>query len=153
MLRCIYAGTWTGDSMVPSCCIASDHPRNPKRLTVTLAAPCQVRADIAASFQRVAVAHLEERTRRACGWAREAHPRLRHLVVSGGVAANAHVRARLQVLLNTLTPIRPYLLERQALSRAGARQPWQKHLTSCQGLCYFIHSVMRGVARGSCVWP
>jgi hypothetical protein len=34
----------------------------------------QVRADIAASFQRVAVQHLEERCRRAVQWAQESHP-------------------------------------------------------------------------------
>ena len=34
----------------------------------------QQRADIAASFQRVAVAHLEERCRRAVAWTQESHP-------------------------------------------------------------------------------
>ncbi len=68
-------------------------------------AGAQVRADIAASFQRVAVAHLEERARRAAGWAAAAHPRLRHLVVSGGVAANAAVRARLQARRQPAAPL------------------------------------------------
>jgi N6-L-threonylcarbamoyladenine synthase len=40
-----------------------------------------VRADIAASFQRVAVQHLEERCRRAVQWAQESHPE-----VGGGLA-------------------------------------------------------------------
>ena len=52
----------------------------PTRLSIALLAPLpadanrQLRADIAASFQRVAVAHLEERCRRAVGWVKESHP-------------------------------------------------------------------------------
>ncbi|XP_061960643.1 probable tRNA N6-adenosine threonylcarbamoyltransferase, mitochondrial isoform X3 [Populus nigra] len=53
------------------------------------------RADIAASFQRVAVLHLEERCDRAIEWARKIEPSIKHLVVSGGVASNQYVRARL----------------------------------------------------------
>lgn len=58
-------------------------------------ADLQTRADIAASFQRVAVQHLEDRVRRAASWAAESHPAARQLVVAGGVASNAYVRARL----------------------------------------------------------
>ena len=69
-----------------------------------------IRADIAASFQFAAVKHLEERTRRAIAWARTSlaeedekraeatEPSARDLkcvVVAGGVAANATVRATL----------------------------------------------------------
>ena len=65
-----------------------------------------IRADIAASFQFAAVKHLEERTRRAIAWARESlslEPQnedaekrdLSCVVVAGGVAANATVRATL----------------------------------------------------------
>ncbi|TXG62680.1 hypothetical protein EZV62_009674 [Acer yangbiense] len=57
------------------------------------------RADIAASFQsfmqRVAVLHLEERCERAIEWALKIEPSIKHLVVSGGVASNKTVRARL----------------------------------------------------------
>ncbi|KAK7837313.1 probable tRNA N6-adenosine threonylcarbamoyltransferase, mitochondrial [Quercus suber] len=53
------------------------------------------RADIAASFQRVAVLHLEERCQRAIEWALKIEPSIKHLVVSGGVASNQYVRARL----------------------------------------------------------
>ncbi|KAK9266967.1 hypothetical protein L1049_012636 [Liquidambar formosana] len=53
------------------------------------------RADIAASFQRVAVLHLEERCERAIEWALKLEPSIKHLVVSGGVASNQYVRARL----------------------------------------------------------
>ncbi|KAF8028383.1 hypothetical protein BT93_E1104 [Corymbia citriodora subsp. variegata] len=53
------------------------------------------RADIAASFQRVAVLHLEERCERAIDWAMEMEPSLKYLVVSGGVASNKYVRSRL----------------------------------------------------------
>ncbi|KAK3160661.1 hypothetical protein QOZ80_1BG0062660 [Eleusine coracana subsp. coracana] len=55
----------------------------------------QSRADIAASFQRVAVLHLEERCQRAVEWALKIEPSIRHFVVSGGVASNKYVRTRL----------------------------------------------------------
>lgn len=50
------------------------------------------RADIAASFQRVAVEHLCERANRAAEKAREEEPDLAVIVVAGGVAANKRVR-------------------------------------------------------------
>ncbi|KAE9610752.1 hypothetical protein Lal_00021192 [Lupinus albus] len=53
------------------------------------------RADIAASFQRIAVLHLEERCERAIQWALKMEPSIRYMVVSGGVASNKHVRAQL----------------------------------------------------------
>ncbi|KNA19233.1 hypothetical protein SOVF_063360 [Spinacia oleracea] len=53
------------------------------------------RADIAASFQRVAVLHLEERCERAIEWALKMEPSIKYFVVSGGVASNLYVRARL----------------------------------------------------------
>ncbi|XP_047323512.1 probable tRNA N6-adenosine threonylcarbamoyltransferase, mitochondrial [Impatiens glandulifera] len=56
----------------------------------------KLRADLAASFQRVAVRHLEERCRRAIEWALEIQPSIKHLVVCGGVASNEYVRARLR---------------------------------------------------------
>ena len=56
-----------------------------------------MRADIAASFQRVALEHLEDRVCRAAGWAQEEWPGIRHLVVAGGVAANQLLRSKLQV--------------------------------------------------------
>ncbi|TKY63712.1 tRNA N6-adenosine threonylcarbamoyltransferase [Spatholobus suberectus] len=57
------------------------------------------RADIAASFQRIAVLHLEERCGRAIQWALKMEPSIRHLVVSGGVASNQYVRARLDMVV------------------------------------------------------
>lgn len=39
--------------------------------------------------------HLEERCDRAIEWARKIEPSIKHLVVSGGVASNQYVRARL----------------------------------------------------------
>ena len=57
----------------------------------------QVRADIAASFQRVALDHLENRVSRAAAWALEDWPGVKHLVVAGGVAANRLLRSKLQV--------------------------------------------------------
>jgi len=52
----------------------------------------QIKANVAASFQRVAVAHLVMRLKRAIEWAREETPGLQHLVVAGGVASNQYVR-------------------------------------------------------------
>jgi N6-L-threonylcarbamoyladenine synthase len=52
----------------------------------------QLKADIAASFQKVAVQHLVMRLKRALTWAREESPELQHLVVAGGVASNQYVR-------------------------------------------------------------
>ena len=56
----------------------------------------QLRADIAASFQRVAVQHLCDRAKRALTWAREREAGVEALVVAGGVAANQSVRAGLE---------------------------------------------------------
>ncbi|CAN8318564.1 unnamed protein product [Cochlearia groenlandica] len=53
------------------------------------------RADIAASFQRVAVLHLEEKCERAIDWALKLEPSIENMVVSGGVASNQYVRFRL----------------------------------------------------------
>ncbi|KAJ6851386.1 putative tRNA N6-adenosine threonylcarbamoyltransferase, mitochondrial [Iris pallida] len=57
------------------------------------------RADIAASFQRVAVVHLEDRCERAIEWAMKIEPSIKCLVVSGGVASNQYVRNRLNHLV------------------------------------------------------
>ena len=64
----------------------------PKRAAMSEAEQQAARADVAASFQRVAVEHLAERTARALQWAKDAEPRLSCLVVAGGVAANQTVR-------------------------------------------------------------
>ncbi|CDY20454.1 BnaC04g05900D [Brassica napus] len=53
------------------------------------------RADIAASFQRVTVLHLEEKCERAIDLAMKLEPSIKHMVVPGGVASNQYVRFRL----------------------------------------------------------
>ena len=58
----------------------------------------QVRADIAASFQHVAVKHLCLRTKTAISWVKESHPEVQALVVAGGVAANKVLRRELESL-------------------------------------------------------
>lgn len=55
-------------------------------------------ADVAASFQEIAVRHLEHRVRRALRWCEEGEVGAWTLVVSGGVAANMVVRSRLETL-------------------------------------------------------
>ncbi|KAH6779763.1 glycoprotease 1 [Perilla frutescens var. hirtella] len=59
----------------------------------------RARADIAASFQRVAVLHLEEKCERAIEWALKIEPSMKYLVVSGGVASNQYVRSRLNKIV------------------------------------------------------
>ncbi|MEW5313516.1 MAG: hypothetical protein WDW38_005079 [Sanguina aurantia] len=74
--------------------------------------PAQMKADLAASFQYVAVQHLTQRVVRGTAWARELQPGLQHLVVAGGVASNQYVRQQLmavaaeQGLTMTLPPPR-----------------------------------------------
>ncbi|KAK4530982.1 hypothetical protein CCYA_CCYA06G1839 [Cyanidiococcus yangmingshanensis] len=62
----------------------------------------QAAADIAASFQRVSLEHLFERTRRALHWCRTHEPNVRSLIVSGGVAANLELRRRFGELASDL---------------------------------------------------
>jgi tRNA A37 threonylcarbamoyltransferase TsaD len=56
----------------------------------------QQRADMAASFQHVAVEQLAHRLKYATEWAREVNPEINTLVVAGGVAANKTLRARIE---------------------------------------------------------
>jgi len=70
--------------------------QGPEAAGLSAAQRAQRRADLAASFQRVAVQHLEQRCTRAIQWARESHPDIQDLVVAGGVASNAYLRSRLQ---------------------------------------------------------
>ncbi|XP_073039062.1 probable tRNA N6-adenosine threonylcarbamoyltransferase, mitochondrial [Primulina eburnea] len=57
------------------------------------------RANIAASFQIIKILHLEEKCERAIEWALKIEPSIKHLVVSGGVASNQYVRARLDKIV------------------------------------------------------
>ncbi|KAK6119376.1 hypothetical protein DH2020_046883 [Rehmannia glutinosa] len=59
----------------------------------------RARADIAASFQRVAVLHLEDKCERSIEWALKIEPCIKYLVVSGGVASNQYVRSRLNKIV------------------------------------------------------
>lgn len=52
-------------------------------------------SDIAASFQEIAVQHLEQRVKRAVKLCAQKVPEVDTLVISGGVAANLTVRSRL----------------------------------------------------------
>ncbi|GLJ11384.1 hypothetical protein SUGI_0155080 [Cryptomeria japonica] len=63
-----------------------------------ISASCEdrkLRANIAASFQRVAVLHLEHKCERAVEWAQKMEPSIKTLVLSGGVASNKYVRMQL----------------------------------------------------------
>ncbi|GBG72034.1 hypothetical protein CBR_g10969 [Chara braunii] len=75
-------------------------------ISAATSAERKIRADIAASFQRIAVLHLEERTRRAIEWARNIDPAVDCLVVAGGVAANQVVRHRLEGVVREGSPNR-----------------------------------------------
>ena len=67
-----------------------------RRIGTVLSLAPEQQANLAASFQRAAVAHLSQRTRRALRWCSARHPgQISELVVCGGVAANAAVRAAL----------------------------------------------------------
>ncbi|CAA0842675.1 Probable tRNA N6-adenosine threonylcarbamoyltransferase- mitochondrial [Striga hermonthica] len=59
----------------------------------------KARADIAASFQRIAVLHLEDKCERAIEWALDMEPSIKYLVASGGVASNQYVRSRLDKIV------------------------------------------------------
>lgn len=86
-----YAGLKTGVRLAIEQAV-ENHPLDSiaEDVPSTSASPCplplKVKADIAASFQRVACLHLTERVKRAIGWARESEPGLKSLVVAGGVA-------------------------------------------------------------------
>ncbi|ETV75077.1 hypothetical protein, variant 2 [Aphanomyces astaci] len=70
----------------------------------------KTKQDLAASFQRTAIAHLVTRTRLACELTQASTMgSMKHLVVCGGVAANANVRSQLQELATSqgLTAIFP----------------------------------------------
>ena len=84
-----FAGLKTAVRMEVERCIDEDGPSESNR---------SLRADIAASFQKVAIQHLCLRTRTAITWARESHPEIKTLVVAGGVAANKVLREELDLL-------------------------------------------------------
>lgn len=58
----------------------------------------QLRNDIAASFQKVCVLHVYERTQRALEWCLENEREAKHLILSGGVARNESIRRCCQQL-------------------------------------------------------
>ncbi len=66
-------------------------------------------ADLCAAFQAAAGDVVADRVVRAAADARQQHPDLRHLVVAGGVAANAFLRQRLEAVAETggLTLVAP----------------------------------------------
>jgi N6-L-threonylcarbamoyladenine synthase len=61
----------------------------------------QTLADLCAGFQTAAAESVADRTRRAIALFRQRHPQARTLVVAGGVAANAAIRARLRALADS----------------------------------------------------
>lgn len=65
-------------------------------------ANAQTRADVAASFQRVAIAHLVDRASVGARWALEAEPGVGHIVLAGGVACNQAVRSAFEAVAATL---------------------------------------------------
>ena len=65
-------------------------------------ANAQTRADVAASFQRVAIAHLVDRATVGARWALEAEPGVGHIVLAGGVACNKAVRSAFEAAAASL---------------------------------------------------
>ncbi|KAH9939411.1 glycoprotease [Epithele typhae] len=63
-----------------------------------------VRRAVARSFQRATVAHLEEKISRALALCSEIGVTPRCMVVSGGVASNSFLRARMRVCLDAASP-------------------------------------------------
>jgi N6-L-threonylcarbamoyladenine synthase len=61
----------------------------------------QDKADIAASFQNIAIVHLEQRLERAMIMMEKEDEKIRSLAVVGGVAANQELRGRLNALCET----------------------------------------------------
>ncbi|MBI5162989.1 MAG: tRNA (adenosine(37)-N6)-threonylcarbamoyltransferase complex transferase subunit TsaD [Magnetospirillum sp.] len=82
----------------PGCDFSFSGLKNAVRLLVeSLPQPLSVQdgADVAAGFQAAVAESIADRTRRAVVEARERWPTLSHLVVAGGVAANACLRQTL----------------------------------------------------------
>ena len=63
--------------------------------------PCQVQADLSATFQDAAFSHIEDRVRRAIDYVDENGLIIDSLVVVGGVAANKELRRRLASIIDT----------------------------------------------------
>ena len=82
------------------------------------------KADVAASFQAAVTDTVRDRTRAGIGTFAAAHPKARHLVVAGGVAANAALRQALDDLAGaagfTLTAPPPALCTDNAAMVAWA---------------------------------
>ena len=62
--------------------------------------PCQVQADLSATFQDAAFSHIEDRVRRAIDYVDESGLSIDSLVVAGGVAANKELRRRLASIID-----------------------------------------------------
>jgi hypothetical protein len=97
----------------------------------------QLRADIAASFQKVAVQHLVMRLKRAITWAREECPEVQHLVVAGGVASNQYVRQQVSQVRRALMCC--YVLQFGCASNQYVRHQvlLVRHAPACCVDCYF----------------
>ena len=108
-------GVPEGDAAFTAVCAPGQVPRPEHARVLTeagmsdeaVAARRKTKADIAASFQKAAVKHLEERTKRAVEWAGDVlnegegtrgMASLSCIVVAGGVAANATVRESLSAV-------------------------------------------------------
>ncbi|KAI0818456.1 glycoprotease [Trametes gibbosa] len=63
-----------------------------------------VRLGVARSFQKAAVEQLEEKLVLSMEWCAQQDVRVRHLVVSGGVASNAYLRERLRASMERARP-------------------------------------------------
>eukprot|EP00554_Chaetoceros_debilis_P016699 CAMPEP_0194114854 /NCGR_PEP_ID=MMETSP0150-20130528/21666_1 /TAXON_ID=122233 /ORGANISM="Chaetoceros debilis, Strain MM31A-1" /LENGTH=548 /DNA_ID=CAMNT_0038805173 /DNA_START=52 /DNA_END=1695 /DNA_ORIENTATION=- len=83
------------------------------------------RADVAASFQNVAIKHIEQRLKRTMDMLEEGEDNIRSLAVVGGVAANQELRSRLEAICAERTdPWRMFVPPPRLCTDQGAMSAW-----------------------------
>lgn len=103
----------------------------------------QVRANIAASFQRVAVFHICQRVTRAVEWAREVEPSVSTLVVAGGVASNQSLRSALDAAAAEVSVGSVYPPVRLCTDNGATLTCCVAGLSAC-GMCIFANAQASG---------
>jgi N6-L-threonylcarbamoyladenine synthase len=94
------------------------------------------RKTLARAFQHAAIAQLEEKLLLALNWCRRKEMNVRHVVVSGGVASNAVLRARSCTIFACRTL-------RHTKRRTGSLMQFQSHEQTKQSSCIRHHHFAR----------